>query len=122
MQEEIIFSEFDEDEEYPISFTANAVVEVKKALQLENFKNGELLRVGIRGGGCAGFEYVLDFTLPKKYDYKMTFDGLEVLIDPVSSVHLEGTEIDYVTKLMESGFKFNNPNAKKTCGCGSSFG
>jgi len=122
MQEEIVFSEFDEDEEYPISFTANAVVEVKKALQLENFKNGELLRVGIRGGGCAGFEYVLDFTLPKKYDYKMTFDGLEVLIDPVSSVHLEGTEIDYVTKFMGSGFKFNNPNAKKTCGCGSSFG
>ena len=52
----------------------------------------------------------------------MTFDGLEVLIDPVSSVHLEGTEIDYVTRLMGSGFKFNNPNAKKTCGCGSSFG
>ena len=122
MPEEVMFSEFDEGEEYPISFTKNAISEALKAIELENLKRGELLRVGIRGGGCAGFEYVLDFTLPKKYDYKMVFDGLEVLIDPVSSVHLEGTEIDYVTRLMGSGFKFNNPNAKKTCGCGSSFG
>jgi iron-sulfur cluster assembly accessory protein len=119
---EIKFTEFEEDEEYPISFSPSAIEAVKDAIACENLEEGLSLRVGLRGGGCAGFEYVLDFTLPKSYDYLMYFEDIKVFIDPISAMHLEGVQIDYVTSLMGSGFKFINPNAKTTCGCGSSFG
>ena len=122
MQEEIEFTPLEEGEGYPISLTASAMDAVKDAIALEELRDGISLRVGLRGGGCAGFEYVLDFTPPKKYDYLLKFDGFVVYLDPVSATHLEGTQIDYVTSLMGSGFKFNNPHATKTCGCGSSFG
>ena len=85
-------------------------------------KDCEGVLLSVKGGGCAGFEYVLDFTLPKENDYLMKFGDIDVLLDPISAMHLEGTTIDYITSLMGSGFKFINPNAKKTCGCGSSFG
>ena len=113
---------FDDDEEYPISFTEVALIAVKDAIRYEQIDSNLFLRVGLRGGGGAGFEYVLDFTLPKETDYLMKFGDIDVLLDPISAMHLEGTTIDYITSLMGSGFKFINPNAKKTCGCGSSFG
>tara|TARA_R110002072_G_scaffold282814_1_gene446056 strand:+ start:1806 stop:2177 length:372 start_codon:yes stop_codon:yes gene_type:complete len=119
---EIKFTEFEEDEEYPISFSSAALEALKDAIASENLPDEDSLRVGLRGGGCAGFEYVLDFTSPKTYDYLMYFEGIKVYIDPISAMHLEGVLIDYVTSLMGSGFKFINPNAKTTCGCGSSFG
>ena len=122
MQEEIEFTLLEEDEKYPISLTPGAIHAVKDALALEELADGVSLRVGLRGRGCAGFEYVLDFTPPKKYDYLLKFDDFVVYMDPISATHLEGTQIDYVTSLMGAGFKFNNPNATKTCGCGSSFG
>ena len=118
---EIKFTEFDDDE-LPLSFTAEAIEAVREALDTEDLKPGEHLRVGLRGGGCAGFEYVLDFTGPKENDFILNFDGVVVYLDPMSAMHLEGTTIDYITRLMGSGFKFINPNANKTCGCGSSFG
>jgi len=120
--QEIELTEFDDDEGYPISFSDAALEAVKDAIANEDLPKGQSLRVGLRGGGCAGFEYVLDFTLPKTHDYLMEFEGVKVFIDPVSAMHLEGTIIDYVTSLMGAGFKFINPNATKTCGCGSSFG
>tara|TARA_Y100001970_G_C13512420_1_gene498968 strand:+ start:159 stop:527 length:369 start_codon:yes stop_codon:yes gene_type:complete len=122
MQEEIEFTTFEEGESYPISFTATAIEALRDAIAFESLQENQNLRVGLRGGGCAGFQYVLDFTLPKKYDYFMVFDDVVVYMDPISAMHLEGTQIDYVTSLMGSGFKFINPNASKTCGCGSSFG
>jgi iron-sulfur cluster assembly protein len=123
MQKEgIEFTEFDEDEEYPISISPPAIEALKDAIAIENLQDDVALRVGLRGGGCAGFEYVLDFTSPRSHDYRMFFDGVKVYMDPVSAMHLEGTTVDYVTSLMGSGFKFINPNATKTCGCGSSFG
>ena len=121
MRKEVKFSEFEEGDEYPISITPIALEAIKDAISLENLEEGLNLRVGLRGGGCAGFEYVLDFTTPKDYDYVMVFGEIEIYIDPVSAMHLEGTTIDYITSLMGSGFKFINPNAKSTCGCGSSF-
>jgi iron-sulfur cluster assembly accessory protein len=121
MRKEIKFSEFEEGDGYPISITPIALEAIKDAISLENLEEGLNLRVGLRGGGCAGFEYVLDFTTPKDYDYVMVFGEIEIYIDPVSAMHLEGTTIDYITSLMGSGFKFINPNAKSTCGCGSSF-
>jgi iron-sulfur cluster assembly accessory protein len=120
--EDVSLVMFDEDEEYPISFTKGALSAVKDAIQFEQIDENLFLRVGLRGGGCAGFQYVLDFTSAKENDYLMKFGDIDVLIDPISAMHLEGTTIDYVTSLMGSGFKFINPNAKKTCGCGSSFG
>ena len=120
--EDVSLVMFDEDEEYPISFTKGALIAVKDAIQFEQIDENLFLRVGLRGGGCAGFQYVLDFTSAKENDYLMKFGDIDVLIDPISAMHLEGTTIDYVTSLMGSGFKFINPNAKKTCGCGSSFG
>ena len=119
--QEIEFTQFDEDDPPPLSFTTEAIQAAKAAADAEGLKSGESLRVMIRGGGCAGFSYVLDFTGPKANDFVMNFDGLIVYLDPMSAMHLEGTTIDYITSLMGMGFKFINPNATKTCGCGSSF-
>jgi len=120
--QEIEFTEFDEDEGLPLSFTNEAIQAAKDAFASEDLKPDENLRVMVRGGGCAGFSYVLDFTGPKENDFIMNFEGLVVYLDPMSAMHLEGTQIDFVTSLMGMGFKFINPNATKTCGCGSSFG
>ena len=120
--QEIKTTQFDDDEDLPLSFTPEAIHAVKDAISSEDLKSGRSLRVGLRGGGCAGFSYILDFTGPKENDFIMNFDGVIVYLDPMSAMHLEGTIIDYVTSLMGSGFKFTNPNATKTCGCGSSFG
>jgi nitrogen fixation NifU-like protein len=103
-EKKIKFSEFEEGDGYPISITPIALEAIKDAISLENLEEGLNLRVGLRGGGCAGFEYVLDFTTPKDYDYVMVFGEIEIYIDPVSAMHLEGTTIDYITSLMGFGF------------------
>ena len=80
------------------------------------------LRIAVRGGGCSGFEYALDFELEARPDdFVGVFDDLTVFVDPVSARYLEGTEIDYVFGTQGAGFKFNNPSAVGSCGCGSSF-
>jgi iron-sulfur cluster assembly accessory protein len=109
------------DEEPPIALTAKAIEMVKEAIEAEKME-GAGLRVYVQGGGCSGFQYGLDFdTQPKPGDFEMRFDGLTVYVDPISAMHLEGTTIDYVMGISGAGFKFNNPTAKSTCGCGSSF-
>lgn len=118
----VALTEFDEDEQPPISFTTQAAQAAEDAFLAEKMEAPNGLRVGLRGGGCAGFQYVLDFTGPNDNDFVMDLGKIKVYIDPVSAMHLEGTTIDYVTSLMGMGFKFINPNATKTCGCGSSFG
>ena len=76
----------------------------------------------MRGGGCSGFEYALDFEQEARPDdFILVYEDLEVRIDPVSARYLQGTEIDYALGPTGSGFKFNNPKATGTCGCGSSF-
>lgn len=105
----------------PILLTPKAVEMVKKALAEEGM-NDHGLRVAVRGGGCSGYEYALDFAESARMgDTVLEFDGLKVFIDLASAQLLDGTTIDYVTGLQGAGFKFNNPNAKRTCGCGSSF-
>ena len=79
------------------------------------------LRIGIRGGGCAGFNYNLYFDDKKEMDQEFDIKGIKIFVDQMSAMYVAGTEIDYVTNLMGSGFKFNNPNVKSTCGCGLSF-
>ncbi|MBX2812152.1 MAG: iron-sulfur cluster assembly accessory protein [Myxococcales bacterium] len=108
-------------EEPPIVLTDKAVEMVKEAMEAEELE-GHGLRVYVQGGGCAGFQYGLDFdNAPRSGDFKMTLNGLLVFVDSISAMHLEGTTIDYVLGMSGAGFKFENPSAKSTCGCGSSF-
>jgi len=80
------------------------------------------LRVGVRGGGCSGFTYFLEFEDKiKDQDRELESLGIKLYIDPKSYLYLMGTEIDYLDNLNGAGFKFNNPSAKRTCGCGESF-
>jgi iron-sulfur cluster assembly accessory protein len=108
-------------EDYPINFTPAAIVAAKQAIAEEG-EVGDGLRVSVIGGGCSGYQYNLDFDRdPRIGDFELNFDGLVVFVDPISAGYLKGTVVDYLSGLNEQGFKFNNPNAKRTCGCGSSF-
>ena len=80
------------------------------------------LRISVVGGGCSGFSYSMAFeNSPGFLDKTYEFSGLKVFVDQASMLYLDGAEVDYVENLEGSGFKFNNPNVKSTCGCGSSF-
>ena len=105
-----------------IMLTASAAQEAKRLIEKEQ-KPNLALRIGIKGGGCSGMTYVLtlDEATPKQYDSVLEQDGLKILIDAKSQLYLDGTTIDYKNSLMGGGFEFNNPLAKKTCGCGTSF-
>jgi len=104
-----------------VVLTDKAVEMVKDAMQREGLA-GYGIRVGVQGGGCSGFQYSMDFE-EKAKDGDVTLDqgGVKLYIDSMSSMYLQGVTIDYVQGLQGAGFKFNNPNAKNTCGCGSSF-
>ena len=105
----------------PITVTTKAVEAVKLAIEEESL-DGHGLRVAVVGGGCSGYSYALDFSEEfDEEDLEMDFSGLTVVMDPHSAQLLSGTEIDYVETLQKKGFVFNNPNATRTCGCGSSF-
>ena len=106
----------------PVTLTAKAVDMVRTTRDQESIDNDFGLRIAVRGGGCSGFEYALDFENDVR-DTDLVYDqhGLRVIVDPISARYLTGTEIDYVFGMQGAGFKFNNPNAMGTCGCGSSF-
>jgi iron-sulfur cluster assembly protein len=103
-----------------IELTETAALEAKKFLEDTEEK---YLRVGVKGGGCSGFEYSL--TVGHEYDeQKDTLSnqyGVDVVVDKKSALYLEGTTLDYHSDISKRGFKFDNPNATKSCGCGSSF-
>ncbi|MGA2694425.1 MAG: iron-sulfur cluster assembly accessory protein [Terriglobales bacterium] len=105
----------------PISLTPNAVVKVKEIMAQQNpAPTG--LRVGVVGGGCSGFSYSMAFeNAPGMMDKVFDMDGLKVYVDATSIMYLNGCIVDYVETLEGAGFKFENPNVKSTCGCGSSF-
>jgi iron-sulfur cluster assembly accessory protein len=105
----------------PITLTSNAVAKVKEIMAQQNpVPSG--LRVGVVGGGCSGFSYSMQFdNAPGMMDKVFTFDGLKVFVDATSAMYLNGCKVDYVETLEGAGFKFENPNVKSTCGCGSSF-
>src|ERR1700759_730813 len=105
----------------PISLTANAIAKVKEIMSQQNPAPAGL-RVGVVGGGCSGFSYSMQFEngagmMDKVFD----MDGLKVYVDATSIMYLNGCRVDYVETLEGAGFKFENPNVKSTCGCGSSF-
>ena len=104
-----------------LNLTEKAVEMVKDAMQREGLA-GYGIRIGVMGGGCSGFQYSMDFeNAPKDGDITLEQDGLKLFVDAMSSMYLQGVTVDYVVGLQGAGFKFNNPNAKSTCGCGSSF-
>ncbi len=105
----------------PITLTAKAVEMVKNAMQQEGLQ-GHGIRIGVMGGGCAGFQYSMDFEkAPRDGDLSFEQEGIRMYVDPMSSMYLQGVTIDYVVGLQGAGFKFDNPNARTTCGCGASF-
>ena len=106
----------------PIVLTEKAVEMVKQVRAKEGFSEAHALRVAVVGGGCSGFSYHLDFDDGRQEgDVVIEYDGVRVVVDPTSAQYLEETEIDFVSSLHGGGFKFSNPRAKQTCGCGSSF-
>lgn len=103
--------------------TLQAEDELESLMQGNGVGNGPALRVAVRPGGCSGFSYDMyfDFKDPGSNDWTGEFDGVRVVVDPESAVHLEGATLDYKEGLNGTGFVFNNPSAQRTCGCGQSF-
>ena len=104
-----------------VTITLNAVGEVRRLLEKQGNKPGVGLRVGVQGGGCSGLSYKLGFSEERTGDQIQVHEGVKVFIDPKSNLYLEGTTIDFVDGLEGRGFRFLNPQAKKSCGCGESF-
>lgn len=106
---------------FPITLTPRAIEMVQQAMS-EDPEAGGALRIGVTGGGCSGLQYMLDFAPPaSELDFEAAQQGLQICIDPFSAAHLAGTTIDYVDGLNGTGFRFENPNVVRACGCGSSF-
>lgn len=103
-----------------ITLTPPAVAEVKRLVEKQSQPTLGL-RVGVKEGGCSGFSYALEFDTPKEGDQTFEFEGVKVITDPKSLMYLDGLTLDFVDGLTGRGFKFDNPNAKRGCGCGSSF-
>ncbi len=106
-----------------VKITASAAREFKKVIVEQQMPDTIALRVGVKGGGCSGFEYQLEFdnTVNEDADLLVEMHGVRVAVDKKSALFLDGTEIDFHESLDKRGFVFNNPNATKSCGCGSSF-
>ncbi|MBI1997076.1 MAG: iron-sulfur cluster assembly accessory protein [Deltaproteobacteria bacterium] len=104
-----------------LTLTESAIRQVKLLLARDK-KEGHGLRVGVTDGGCSGFSYKLDFDKEQKpEDTVREWEGIKVYVDPKSAPFLKGTVIDFVAGIYGGGFKFTNPNATGTCGCGTSF-
>jgi iron-sulfur cluster assembly protein len=106
-----------------IVLTEKAANEVKRIMADQKIEAETVLRVGVTGGGCSGFSYALGFdkNFDDKADSRFEYHGVPVVIDKKSALYLDGTTIDFYDGLEARGFKFDNPNAVKSCGCGSSF-
>ena len=105
----------------PITLTEGATKALSRIMQEQNIPADHGLRVGVKGGGCSGFSYILGFDVKKDNDEQFEINGINVLMQKSHAIYLLGMEIDWVEGLNNRGFSFNNPNASSTCGCGSSF-
>ena len=103
-----------------VELTPSAIRKVRQTVEQKPDVTG--LRLGVQGGGCSGLSYVIQFdTAPRPQDHVFDFEGAKVFVDPKSLVYLNGMRVDYMSDLMQQGFVLHNPNAKHTCGCGTSF-
>jgi iron-sulfur cluster assembly accessory protein len=104
-----------------VKLTPTAIEMVRKMQAKEGLSAGHGMRIGVVGGGCSGFQYSLNFDTQKEGDRVTDFGGVIVLVDEISLPYIAGTTLDYVEGLHGAGFRFDNPRASRTCGCGSSF-
>jgi iron-sulfur cluster assembly protein len=105
-----------------VTLTERAAEKIGGLMAQEPAGEAEVLRVAIQGGGCSGFEYALGFDRgAQQGDHELEFHGVKVVVDPFSAPYLQGSTIDFLEGLQESGFKIDNPNVVSSCGCGSSF-
>lgn len=105
----------------PVVLTETAVQQLTRIKNEQNVPADYGLRIGVKGGGCSGFSYILGFDTKKETDEVYEISGLKVLMQKSHGIYLLGMEIDWVEGLNNRGFSFNNPNASSTCGCGTSF-
>ncbi len=105
----------------PLSFTPGAIAEIKRLMTEDGFDTSKKLRVGVKGGGCSGLTYVLGFDDQQDTDEVYEMDGFSFIMNNAHGIYLMGMEIDWHGGLNSRGFTFTNPNASKTCGCGTSF-
>lgn len=105
-----------------ITLTPTAAKEIKKIMSEQDLPEAVKIRVGVKGGGCSGFTYTFEFDSQKrKFDQEFESEGLKIVADKKSLLYIKGTEIDWSYSLMDRGLKFNNPGAKGSCGCKTSF-
>jgi iron-sulfur cluster assembly accessory protein len=105
----------------PVSFTQSAIDELKRLMNEEGFDTNLVLRVGVKGGGCSGMTYVLAFDNKNEKDEIFELEGISCVMEKSHGIYLTGMQVDWQGGLNSRGFTFNNPNASKTCGCGTSF-
>ncbi len=105
-----------------ITITEKAATKVLGVFKEQSMPADSCLRIGVKGGGCSGFNYTLDVTdKPASDDEVFEGNGVKIVVDLKSYLYLVGTEVDYDDDILKGGFVFNNPNAKRSCGCGASF-
>ena len=105
-----------------VALSENASKQVKQLKQAQNLPDHVFLRMGVKGGGCSGMSYSLEFdTEIGPHDKEFEIEGIKVVVDKKSYLYLNGTTLDYVQQGLTGGFTFVNPNAKSSCGCGTSF-
>lgn len=110
-----------EHREFPVTITEKARIQLARLLAKDG-REGVFLRIGVKGGGCSGLEYVTKLDVDRKaLDQSADLDGVEVVCDAKSAKFLMGSTLDYTGNLIGGGFKFENPNAGRSCGCGTSF-
>ena len=116
-------SVFGEPDEMSVTITEVAAKEVKRFIEEGDFGQDAVLRIGVTGGGCSGLNYSLNIStdFDEANDSKSEQHGVPVVVDRKSALFLDGTTVDYYEGIEQRGFQFHNPNAKRTCGCGSSF-
>ncbi|MFT5168466.1 MAG: iron-sulfur cluster assembly protein [Saprospiraceae bacterium] len=105
----------------PVNLTDGAITQLKRIMEQQNVPANHGLRIGVKGGGCSGFSYILGFDEQKEKDDTFEINGIKVLMEKSHGIYLLGMEIDWVEGLENRGFSFTNPNATDTCGCGTSF-
>jgi len=111
----------EKNEQFPVELSEKAIAQVKRIFAREGNQD-VFLRIGVKGGGCSGLEYVLKTdTVMRPYDMEHEFDGVRVVCDAKSAVYMQGSVLEYTGNLIGGGFKFENPNAGRSCGCGTSF-
>ncbi|HMH32557.1 MAG TPA: iron-sulfur cluster assembly accessory protein [Puia sp.] len=107
--------------ESPVNFTSRARAEIGRLMNQTDFDNNKQLRIGVKGGGCSGLSYILGFDEKQDADEDYQSEGLSFIMNKAHGIYLMGMQIDWQDGLNARGFTFSNPNASKTCGCGTSF-